>query len=166
MTTEGYPGRLTVWAMFAPAARRLSCIVGCLLTLLVLLACAAGGDVPPVPSSAATTPSPSVSVPSDGLPLEEFGFVNGPVAEFSLPRTTVFVAKVDQPNNVAAVMTNPPAAEVADYLRRSLPAGGFVITADDRAATTLTFEGYGWSGSFTGTSDAGSAGAAVLLRPE
>ena len=105
-------------------------------------------------------------MPSDGLPLEEFGFVNGPVAEFSLPRTTVFVAKVDQPNNVAAVMTNPPAAEVADYLRRSLPAGGFVITADDRAATTLTFEGYGWSGSFTGTSDAGSAGSAVLLRPD
>jgi hypothetical protein len=166
MTTEGYPGRLTVWAMFAPAVRRLSCIVGCLLTLLVLLACAAGADVPPVPSSAAPTPGTSVSVPSDGLPLGEFGFVNGPVAEFSLPRTTVLVTKVDQPNNVAAVMSSPPAAEVADYLRRSLPAGGFVITADDRAATTLTFEGYGWSGSFTGTSDAGGAGSAVLLRPE
>jgi hypothetical protein len=166
MTPEGYPGRLTVWAMFAPAVRRLSCIVGCLLTLLVLLACATGADVPPVPSSAAPTPRPSASVPSDGLPLEEFGFVNGPVAEFSLPRTTVFVAKVDQPNNVAAVMSLPPAAEVADYLRRSLPAGGFVITGDDRAATTLTFEGYGWSGSFTGTSDPGSARSAVLLRPE
>ena len=165
MTTEGYPGRLTVWAMFAPAVRRLGCILGCLLTLLVLLACAAGADLPPVPSSAPPT-RPSVSVPSDGLPLEDFGFVNGPVAEFSLPRTAVLVAKVDQPNNVAAVMSSPPAAEVADYLRRSLPAGGFVITADDRAATTLTFEGYGWSGSFTGASDAGSAGSAVLLRPE
>jgi hypothetical protein len=152
--------------MFAPAVRRLSCIVGCLLTLLVLLACAAGADVPPVPSSAVSTPRPSVSVPPDGLPLEEFGFVNGPVAEFSLPRTTVFVVKVDQPNNVAAVMSTPPAAEVADYLRRSLPAGGFVITTDDRAASTLTFEGYGWSGSFTGASDPGNAGSAVLLRPE
>jgi hypothetical protein len=166
MTTEGYPGRLTVWAMFASAVRRLSCRVGCLLTLLVLLACAAGADVPPVPSSATPTPRPSVSVPSDGLPLEDFGFVNGPVAEFSLPRNIVFVTKVDQPNNVAAVMSSPPAAEVADYLRRSLPAGGFVITGDDRAATTLTFEGYGWSGSFTGTSDPVSARSAVLLRPE
>jgi hypothetical protein len=41
-----------------------------------------------------------------------------------------------------------------------------VITGDDRAAATLTFEGYGWSGSFTATSDSGSARSAVLLRPE
>jgi hypothetical protein len=148
--------------MFAPAVRRTA---GCFLALLMLLGCSAGADIPPVPS-ATPTQRPSVSVPSDGLPLEEFGFVNGPVAEFSLPRTTVFVTKVDQPNNVAAVMSSPPAAEVADYLRRSLPAGGFAITGDDRAATTLTFEGYGWTGSFTGTSDPDGAGSAVLLRPE
>jgi hypothetical protein len=77
------------------------------------------------------------------------------------------VSKVDQPNNVTAVMSSPSPGEVADYLRRSLPAGGFVITGDDREAMTVTFRGHSWFGSFTGsTSPSGGATSAVLLRPE
>jgi hypothetical protein len=90
------------------------------------------------------------------------------VTEFSLPRDATLAAKVDQPNNVIAVLSSPSTAEVADYLRRSLPAGGFVITDDDPKAMAVTFRGHGWSGSFTGTTSAGDGGgtSAVLLRPE
>ena len=58
---------------------------------------------------------------------------------------------------VAAVLSAPSAPEVAAYLRRTLPAAGFTIPADDPAQDTLTFTGRGWAGSVT-------AGA-VLLRP-
>jgi hypothetical protein len=100
--------------------------------------------------------------------LAAFGFINGPVNEFSLPRGATLVSKVDQANNVTAVMSSPAPGEVADYLRRSLPAAGFVVTRDDREAMTVMFHGYGWSGGFTGTtSPSGSGGtSAVLLRPE
>jgi len=83
------------------------------------------------------------------------------VREFSLPRATVVTVVVDQPNNVSAVMSRPSAAELYAYLLRALPAGGFVVTDQDRATATLTFVGHGWAGSFT--ADAGSS--AVLLRP-
>jgi hypothetical protein len=128
---------------------------------MMLVACVAGTESLPSPSSS-ITPQPSVSLPPDGVTLEALGFTNGPVAEFSLPRTAVVVSKVDQPDNVAAVLSATSAAQVADYLRRSLPAGGFVISRDDRAETTLTFDGYGWTGSFTGTGGT----SAVLLRPQ
>jgi hypothetical protein len=84
------------------------------------------------------------------------------VQQFSLPRTAVLNARVDQPNNVAAVVSSPSSAEMASYLRRTLPAAGFTITADDPAAKTLTFIGNGWTGSFTGDNNGASA---VLLRP-
>jgi hypothetical protein len=69
---------------------------------------------------------------------------------------------VDQPNNVAVVLSSPSPTEIASYLRRALPAAGFTITADSPAANTMTFEGGGWSGSFT----ADSRASAVLLRPQ
>ena len=59
------------------------------------------------------------------------------------------------------VLSQPSAAEVADYLRATLPAAGFTITNDDPAALAMTFTGFGWAGSFTGTATA----SAVLLRP-
>jgi hypothetical protein len=36
-----------------------------------------------------------------------------------------------------------------------------VVTADNAETATLTFTGYGWQGSFTGTGDS----SAVILRP-
>jgi hypothetical protein len=50
---------------------------------------------------------------------------------------------------------------MSSYLRRALPATGFMITADNPATNTMTFTGYGWSGSYTGDQRA----SAVLLRP-
>jgi hypothetical protein len=73
----------------------------------------------------------------------------------------VITAKVDQPNNVAAIVSSPSPTEMRSYLLRALPAAGFEITADRPASDTMTFAGYGWSGSFTGDDRA----SAVLLRP-
>lgn len=156
--------------MRAPKPRRaLGVLAG--LVLLLTSACAAGEDpLPPVSPSATASPSARPSgngsvtagpVPSDGVSLRSLGYVNGPAQEFSLPRAAVLQAAVDQANNVTAVLAQPPPVDVAGYLRRTLPATGFTVTADDPAALTLTFTGHGWAGSFT----AGEATSAVLLRP-
>lgn len=89
------------------------------------------------------------------------GFTNGPVAAFSLPRTIVVSTSVDQPSGVTLVLDNPSAGDIAGYLRRTLPRSGFVVTADDQKTASLTFTGYGWQGSFTGTGNF----SAVILRP-
>jgi hypothetical protein len=132
---------------------------------LALVSCAAGlptgGDGSSRPSVSPSSPTVQVSIPPDGVALGAFGYVNGPVAQFSLPRTSSLVSKVDQANNVAAVLSRPAPGEVAEYLRRALPATGFTISRDDRAAVTMTFDGYGWTGSFTANADT----SAVLLRP-
>ena len=132
-------------------------LLGC-----ILMGCSAGfssdsAPPPPAPSSARTP-----AIPSGGITLAELGFLNGPTQQFSLPHTAVLTAKVDQPNNVAIVLSSPSPTEIASYLRRALPAAGFTITADSPAANTMTFEGGGWSGSFA----ADSRASAVLLRPQ
>jgi hypothetical protein len=139
--------------------------------LLVLPAClglvSCGAALPTgEATSSASSVSPSsptarVSIPPDGVTLAAFGYANGPVMQFSLPRTASLVSKVDQANNVTAVLSSPAPVEVAEYLRRALPATGFTIDQDDQAAVTMTFEGYGWAGSFT----ANAGISAVLLRP-
>ncbi len=103
-----------------------------------------------------------VTIPADGVSLQTLGYVNGPVQEFSLPRSSVLTAAVDQANNVTAVLSRPPAADVAAYLRRTLPRTGFTIVDDDPAGLAMTFTGYGWTGSFT----ANETTSAVLLRPQ
>ena len=130
--------------------------LGCLL-----LGCSAG--YPDDGNSAAPTASsaPSPSIPPDGITLAALGYLNGPIQEFSLPNTAVITAKVDQPNNVAAVVSSPSPAQLRSYLLRALPAAGFEITADRSTADTMTFAGHGWTGSFTGDDRA----SAVLLRP-
>lgn len=145
--------------------RRRTPVVAILLAAVVLAGCGNRAGVTP-PTSAPPTPPPHVSVPADGLTLAAFGFLNGPVQEFSLPRTAVLASKVDQANNVAAVLSSPSPSEVSDYLRRSLPAAGFELRRDERR--TMTFDGYGWVGVFTGTdSPTGTGGtSAVLLRPQ
>ena len=103
-----------------------------------------------------------VTVPADGVSLQALGYLNGPVQQFSLPRSSVITATVDQPNNVTAVLSSPSATEVAAYLRRVLPTTGFTVVEDDPAALSMTFTGYGWTGSFTGNETT----SAVLLRPQ
>jgi hypothetical protein len=135
--------------------------VGIALLVCLLAGCSVSqssdSNVPPP-----TVSSAPVLIPSDGITLAALGYLHGPVQQFSLPRTAVITTKVDQPNNVTAVVSSPPPREVGTYLRAALPAAGFVITADRPAANTMTFAGHGWSGSFTGDNRA----SAVLLRPQ
>jgi hypothetical protein len=136
-------------------------LLGCLL-----MGCSAGSSSDSSPAPPVVFPAGPPSVPSDGVSLAALGYLNGPVQQFSLPRIAVLKAKVDQPNNVAAVVSSPSPVEIATYLRRTLPAAGFTITADNPAAKTLTFIGNGWTGSFTGDNNGVSAVSAVLLRPQ
>jgi hypothetical protein len=129
----------------------------------LLMGCSAGSASDSSPASPVASPAGVSTVLSDGVTLAALGYLNGPEQQqFSLPRTAAVTAKVDQPNNVAMVVSSPPPAEIAAYLRRALPAAGFTITADDASATTMTFSGNGWIGSFTGNDRV----SAVLLRPQ
>jgi hypothetical protein len=148
-----------------PHPDRRPTLIGLVLVAGMLAACAGKTGVIP-PTTEALTPPPSVSVPADGRTLAAFGFSNGPVREFSLPRSAVLAATVDQADSVAVVLSFPSPAQVADYLRRSLPAAGFELRRDQSG--TMTFDGYGWAGSFTGTDNPADtrASSAVLLRPQ
>lgn len=130
--------------------------LGCLL-----MGCSAGYPNDGTSATPTASSAPSPSIPSDGITLAALGYLNGPIHQFSLPRTAVIIAKVDQPNNVVTVVSSPSPAELRSYLLRALPAAGFEITADQPRANTLTFAGHGWTGSFTGDARA----SAVLLRP-
>ena len=151
--------------MRPPEPRRLLCAIS-VVVLLATGGCG-GGDSRPVVPSVTPAPSPSaatpvVTIPADGVSLQTLGYLNGPVQQFSLPRSTVLTVAVDQPNNVTAVLSRPPGADVAAYLRRTLPVTGFTIVDDDPAGLAMTFTGYGWTGSFT----ANETTSAVLLRPQ
>lgn len=132
-------------------------LLGCLL-----MGCSAGTSSDSSPAPPVVSPAAPPSTPADGVTLAALGYLNGPIEQFSLPRTAVITAKVDQPNNVAVVLSSPSPAEVATYLRRALSAAGFTITAEDTAAKTMTFTGNGWTGNFTGDNRV----SAVLLRPQ
>ncbi|HEX5384370.1 MAG TPA: hypothetical protein VFW54_06990 [Propionibacteriaceae bacterium] len=140
--------------------RRLA--VAMTLVACLLMGCSAGSSSDSSPAPPVVSPSGPSSVRVGGVTLAALGYLNGPIEQFSLPRTAVITAKVDQPNNVAVVLSSPSPAEVATYLRQALPAAGFTITAEDAAAKTMTFAGNGWIGNFTGDSRA----SAVLLRPQ
>lgn len=132
-------------------------LAGCLLA-----GCSAGSPSDAGSAAPATSAAQPPSIPSDGITLAALGYLNGPIQDFSLPRSAILTAKVDQPNNVAAVVSYPSQADIGSYLRRALPAAGFLITADSPAANTMTFAGHGWNGSFTGDDRA----SGLLLRPE
>ena len=93
----------------------------------ILMGCSTGSssDSSPAPPASSSTRPPSI--PSDGITLAELGFLDGPIQQFSLPRTAIFTAKVDQPNNVAVVVSSPSPTDIANYLRRALPTAGFTI---------------------------------------
>lgn len=133
--------------------------------MIMLAGCGAPGNGPgPTPSvtgSSPSTPAASASIPADGVSLKELGFENGPTDRLSLPRGLSLATAADQPNAVTLVISRPTAAELADYLRRTLPQAGFTIDSDLGDGATITFTGFGWSGSFTG---AGSS-SALVLRP-
>lgn len=135
------------------------------LTLAVVLAGCAAGSVPDVPppglSGARPSPSPTVSTPSDGVSLAALGFENGPVDRVFVPSGAQVSSRVDQANNVTVVLTAPSAAELAAFYRRTATGNGFTLTGDNAATTTLTFTGFGWTGTFTGDEQA----SALLLRP-
>ncbi|MET0692601.1 MAG: hypothetical protein ABWY56_01645 [Propionibacteriaceae bacterium] len=138
------PGRLLVSAVAVLA--------------LGLTACGA----PVRPELPTETPSPvQVRLPEGSVNLAEIGFENGPRDAFPLPRTVVISTRVDEPSGVTVVFSNPSAAALAAYLRENLPLTGFTVTDDDQQTASLTFSGYGWHGSFTGTGDS----SAVILRP-
>ncbi|HET9779748.1 MAG TPA: hypothetical protein VFP81_10735 [Propionibacteriaceae bacterium] len=144
--------KFKAWHTLATVAALLGCL---------LAGCSAGHSSDSnTPPPAASPPAP-LSIPADGVTLAALGYLNGPARQFSLPRAAVLSAKVDQPNNVTAVVSSPSPAEMSSYLRRALPATGFMITADSPATNTMTFTGHGWSGSYTGDERA----SAVLLRP-
>jgi len=153
-----------------PAPRRDRIVGAVLLVLAMGLSGCAAADSGRLPTPSETSRRPSVSparptpTPSTlpaGRSLRRLGYTNGPVEQFSLPQAAVISAAVDQENNVTVVLSQPSAAEVAEYLRATLPAAGFTITDDDPAGLAMTFTGFGWTGSFTGTATA----SAVLLRP-
>ena len=142
-------------------------VVALALTVALTVAlggCAAGSvpDVPlPGPSSPRASPGPTVSTPSDGVSLAALGFENGPVDRVFVPFGAQVSARVDQPNNVTVVLTSPSATELVAFYRRTAPGNGFALTGDDAATATLTFAGFGWTGTFTGDAQA----SALLLRP-
>jgi hypothetical protein len=126
------------------------------------MGCSAGSSIDSAPAPTTASSARPLSIPADGITLADLGFLNGPITQFSLPRTALLTAKVDQPNNVAAVVSSPSPTVIESYLRRALPAAGFTITADRPSANTMTFVGQGWSGSFT----ADGRASAILLRPQ
>ncbi|MBB3325702.1 hypothetical protein [Microlunatus antarcticus] len=130
------------------------------LALLVLAGCGAAGSEPGPPSTS-PTPTATVSRPADGVSLSALGFENGPVDRVFVPVGAQLATRVDQTNNVTLVLTAPSAAALTDFYRRTATGNGFVVTADDPATTTLTFSGFGWTGTFTGDARA----SALLLRP-
>jgi hypothetical protein len=136
-------------------------VAGLLVALVVLAGCGAAGSTPVDPSPASPAPSPTVSAPADGVSLAALGFVNGPVDRVFVPVGAQVGSRVDQPNNVTLVLLSPSAADLTAFYRRTATGNGFTVTADDPASTTLTFSGFGWTGTFTGDRQA----SALLLRP-
>lgn len=98
--------------------------------------------------------------PADAISLVALGLTHGPVERVFVPRNAFVTARVDQATNVVVVLSYPDAAALAAFLRRTLPTNGFTLTADDPATRTLTFVGFGWTGTFTGSADS----SALLLR--
>jgi hypothetical protein len=139
---------------------RLGAGVGCLVLILLSAGCGDGAA-----SQAPNGPQPSTPAVTRaldlGVTLRELGFANGPIDAFSIPQSAVLITGADQPTGVTLVLADPPAAQLARYLRQTLPPEGFLITRDDRATTTITFTGYGWHGTFTGAQDT----SGILLRP-
>lgn len=64
-----------------------------------------------------------------------------------VPEGASVAQRIDQPNVVTLVFSAPRGAELAAFYRQTLPAGGWVVTAD--ANDSLVFQAPGWEGAFT-----------------
>lgn len=115
--------------------------------MLALAGCSAAEPQPPGPTPAA----PSASIPSGGRTLRELGFRNGPLDRLSVPAQAVLQLRVDQPNVVTLVFSQPAAPALLSYYRAALPAAGFTITADGGGG--LRFDDAAWDGSFASGTD-------------
>lgn len=135
---------------------RVTRILAALLAALALSGCAAAPEPAPSPTPLASTVT---AAPEDGTLLSSLGFEHAP-AGLSIPRGAIIAERTDSANNVTVVFTSPTGVEIADYLRRNLPALGFTITAD--ANNSLLFEGGPYQGAFTAT----GALSALSLRTD
>ena len=90
------------------------------LFVCLLVGCSAGPSSDSTPAPPAVSAASPPAIPSDGITLAALGYLNGPIQQFSLPRTVRITTKVDQPNNVVAVVSSPSPAAIASYLRRAL----------------------------------------------
>jgi hypothetical protein len=154
------PDKITAGSRYRRRVQlRPAVLVVALMIMLAGCGAAPNGPRPSPTASGPATPTASASIPADGVTLAELGFEHGPTDRLSLPRGLSLTTSADQPDAVTLVIGRPTAEEVAGYLRRTLPPAGFTIDTD--LGQTLTFSGFGWSGSFTG---AGSS-SALVLRP-
>jgi hypothetical protein len=115
---------------------------------LLLAGCGAANpqvEQTPMPAVSPATGSPS-STPPAGVTLRDLGVEHGP-AQLILPGGLEIDYQVDNPNNVTLVLDVSQGRSTYDFLRRSLRAGGFRITADGQQS--LTFTGHGWDGAYT-----------------
>lgn len=124
--------------------------------ILVVGGCAAAAP-PPAPDP---TPTP-VAVPAGGVSMAQLGFRNVPAASITLPAGVQILRQVDQENVLTATFAAPSPAELAGWLRTSLPQAGFRITAD--RGDSLVFTGPGWSGAFT--ADNGVSALTIRRNP-
>lgn len=134
----------------------LALTAGVLGLVLTASGCSAGAAGEASPTS--TAPVASATIPADGIDLRALGFLNGPGAQFSIPRDSVLTMRIDQENVVTMIFADPSGEALRAYFVRALPEAGFTI--DGTAADALTFTGHGWSGSFV----TGKESAVTLRR--
>ncbi len=118
-------------------------VVVALVALVLVVGCSAQPppEAEPTPGVQVTAP-----VPDDGVLLSDLGFQFAPEG-VSIPRGAVVSERVDQVNNVTLVLSAPSGAELAGYLRRTLPEQGFEISMDGN--NSLRFSRGEWDGAFT-----------------
>lgn len=87
------------------------------LLACLLIGCSAAPSSDSSTAPPATAPARPAAIPDDGVTLASLGFLNGPVEQFSLPRTATITAKVDQPNNLVAVEAVARIARVSRFRR-------------------------------------------------
>ena len=116
-------------------------LVVALLGCLMLAGCSV--TIPPEESPSVTTP---VITPSQGRPLERWGFTHHPASLVWLPSGTTLTYTADQPNLLIAVGSISQAPGVEAYLRETLPGLGWEITSETDGA--VIFVGMGWQGAY------------------
>lgn len=115
------------------------------LTCLLLAGC--GAEVQSNPDPSPPAPSPAAhDVPDGAVALASYGYQHAPEG-FMVPGSSIIEDKVDQANTVVAVFTAPGGADLNAFLRQSLPADGWTVTADGQYS--LLFERGELRGAFT-----------------